>query len=206
MVVEAVAQFAVVAAVVVSVTGGTAWLVKSRPALEKDPDSSFWYGFAGLCVVVPAVLLTTAANRWVGAALAALAAATWLFCARLFAQVLASRAAIRARQQDDAVRHSLAARQDAVALRWSRFELDPAAAIDFPAMSDVRVAETALLARAMAAAEALRYGPEQTLAGYKEAVAALEQAYRRAEWAAVEGKAGRAGGLAFGLPAPSAPR
>ncbi|MDQ0276062.1 hypothetical protein QO003_000365 [Arthrobacter silviterrae] len=202
MVVEAVAQLVAVAAVVVSATGGTAWLVKSRPALEKDPDSAFWYGFAGLCIVAPAVLLTTAANRWAGAALAALAAATWLFCARLFAQVLASRATIRARQLDDAVRHSLAARQDAVALRWSRFELDPAAAIDFPDMTDVRVAETALLARAMAKAEALRYGPEQALAGYREAVAALEQAYRRAEWAAVEGRGQVSGDVAARLASP----
>jgi len=89
-----------------------------------------------------------------------------------------------------------------VALRWSRFELDPAAAIDFPDMSDIRVAETALLARAMAKAEALRYGPEQALAGYREAVAALEQAYRRAEWAAVEGRGQVSGDVAARLASP----
>ncbi|MGO4385638.1 hypothetical protein AB4Y80_15600 [Specibacter sp. RAF43] len=191
------------AALVVLATAATVWLVKTRPALEQDPDTRFWYGFAGLCVLVPAVLLTAVANRWAGAALTLAAAGTWFWANRLVSRRMAVRAADAARSRQAAEHAALAARHDVVLTRWSRYSLDPAAAIDFPAMNDVRIPETSALVKAVALAEELRRAPTPTDAAavatangspaatdtpagpdYREAIASLEAAFRRAEQAA----------------------
>lgn len=182
----AIAVLALVAALVVLATAGTVWLVMVRPPLEHDPDTKFWYGFAGLCILAPAVLITAAANSWAGMFLAALAAGTWFWAARLVSRRLSLQAAGHAQHRAAVDRVALTARHDAILTRWGRYELDPAAAIDFPAMTDVRCPETSALAKAVALAGQLRRdaGTVGTVAEYREAVVLLESAFGLAEQAA----------------------
>lgn len=191
MVITALAGLTLMAVLVVLSTAGTVWLVKVRPAVEHDPDTQFWYLFAGLCILLPAVLITAVLNRWAGAALAVLAAGTWWWTNRVVARRMRLLADADARQMDDAERRALSARHNSVLARWRRYELDPAEAIDFPAMSDVRVPETSAMVKAMALAELLRRstGPGGT-AEYRAAVAVLESAFRTAEDAAAQAAAG----------------
>jgi hypothetical protein len=185
----AIATLALMAALVVLATAGTVWLVMVRPAREQDPDTKFWYGFAGLCVLAPAILITAAANSWAGMSLAALAAGTWFWAARLLSRRLALQAVGRDHQRVAVERSSISVRHDAILTRWGRYELDPAAAIDFPAMTDVRCPETSALAKAVALAGALRRDSEDAgdMAEYREAVALLESVFELAELAAVAG-------------------
>jgi hypothetical protein len=63
---------------------------------------------------------------------------------------------------------------------WSRYELDPGNAIEFPGMSDVRVPETAEFFRAMKEAQWCRL---LTDTNYPAAVERLEKAFAAAETA-----------------------
>lgn len=193
MVVAALAGFVVLAVLVVLATAGTVWLVKVRPALERDPDTQFWYGFAGLSVLLPAILIPAGLNRWAGAALALLAAATWWWSNKVVARRMSLQADAAARGLADAELEALCARHNEVLIRWSRYELDPAAAIDFPAMADVRVPETSALVKAVALADLLRRSPVPAPDGapdgapdYRAAITGLEDAFRVAEQAALE--------------------
>ncbi|WP_150117097.1 hypothetical protein [Arthrobacter sp. ERGS1:01] len=186
-----VATLGVLVGLVVLATGSTVWLVKSRPARERDPDTKFWYGFAGVCVLLPAILITTAANSWAGALLAVLAAGTWFWAGMLTSRHLAAQSSIREHARAAGEHAALAARHNAVLARWSRYELDPAAAIDFPAMTDVRCPETSALAKAVALAAALRGDTRDSetasaIAEYREAVALLESVFALAEQAATD--------------------
>lgn len=182
MVLTALAGFALLAVLVVVTTAATVWLAKVRPALEHDPDTQFWYIFAGLCVLLPAILITVALNRWAGAALALLAAGAWWWSNRVVAVRQTLQAGAAARRKSDAERQALYARHNSVLARWGRYELDPARSIDFPAMTDVRVPETSALVKAMAKAEQLRrHQDADRTAEYRTAVAVLEGALRAAE-------------------------
>lgn len=188
MVVAALAGLVLMAVLVVLTTAGTVWLVKVRPALEHDPDTRFWYAFAGLCVLLPAVLITAVLDRWAGATLALLSAATWWWVNKAVARRMSLRADAAARNLAETERAALCSRHNTVLTRWSRYELDPAAAIDFPAMADVRVPETSALVKAVALAELLRRSPGSApdgAPGYRAAVAGLEDAFRAAEDAAL---------------------
>jgi len=179
--IAALSGFAAVAALVVLATGGTVCLVKMRPSVEHDPDTKFWYAFAGLTILIPAILLTLARHRWAGAAMALLAAVTWWYTNKLVSKRMAARVGAAAQSE-------LAARHNAVLERWLRYELDPAAAIDFPSMGDVRVPETSALVKAVALAESLRgqTSPDGTQSPeYSAAVGLLEQAFGQAEMAAL---------------------
>ncbi|WP_104091615.1 hypothetical protein [Arthrobacter sp. GMC3] len=179
-----IATLGVLVVLVALTTGATVWLIKTRPAQEQDPDSKFWYGFAGLCIVVPTILITASASALAAASLAAVAVVTGCWANKIVSRSMASRIAAVAyslRASEDA---ALTARHHQILTRWSHYELDPGAAIDFPAMSDVRVPETSALVKAAALAEQLR---RDTLGepGYQEAITLLELAFERAERAAM---------------------
>ncbi|MCQ9164743.1 hypothetical protein [Arthrobacter sp. STN4] len=199
MLVTALAGFVLTAVLVVLATAGTTWLVKVRPALEHDPDAHFWYLFAGLCVVLPAVLVAAVLNRWAGATLALLAAGTWWWTNTVVRRRLVQQANARALRLAEAERKALRARHAVVLARWGRYELDPASAIDFPGMADVRIPETSALVKALAQAQAewvrRSPGPGGT-ARYRAAVTVLEGAFKAAEL--VSGRAGARSGSPSG--------
>ncbi|GAA3270885.1 hypothetical protein [Paenarthrobacter aurescens] len=143
-----------------------------------EPDGLFWDVFGGLVVVTPAIIVP--AVHWAPAGLimvfvgVATAAGT-LLGIRKVERIHAAEPRRRAGFLDDAARHRNLMEQ------WQRYELDPARTIDFPAMTDVRTAETAALTRAMREAEYCR-----VTAGtdYRAAVERLADALREAERAA----------------------
>lgn len=144
----------------------------------QEPDGVFWDVFGGLVVVTPAILVP--AVHWPPAGLImvfvgiATAAAT-LASIRKVERLHAAEPRRRTGFAHDAARHENLLEQ------WSRYELDPARTIDFPAMTDVRSAETAALTRAMREAEFCK-----VTAGtdYRAAVERLAGALEAAERAA----------------------
>ncbi|MEO5994438.1 MAG: hypothetical protein ABIP92_12920 [Arthrobacter sp.] len=175
-------QFLALAAVVVIAAGASVYLVRKHKAAEDGlPDAVFWDAFAGLAVAVPAVILPALAAPWAGLLLAILAAAA-AAASYLGTPGIVEKTAARRFARETAGRNELAAARHRSALaRWQRYELDPAHCIDYPAMSDPRQPETAVLIRAIKAAELLRGGTDP---GYAPAVARLEQALAEAERAA----------------------
>ncbi|MFF5790967.1 hypothetical protein ACFY5D_02845 [Paeniglutamicibacter sp. NPDC012692] len=169
----------------------TAWLVNTRPSRERDPDAKFWYGFTGYCVVATLLLIAASQDRWVGALSLAVIAAGTLATGRLATCSVEKRAAAESDALRTAAHAALVARHDSVLRAWGRYALDPAAAIDFPAMNDVHVPEVSGLAKALAEAELLRRSPDApeadpSGAGYHRAIDRLEAAFRRAEQAAAD--------------------
>lgn len=143
-----------------------------------EPDGVFWDAFAGLVVIVPAILVPTLAWPPAGLLLLLLAAATatgTIFGKRRLERVHAAQPHRRPGFADATARH-----QEVLA-RWRRYELDPGQAILFPAMSDVGNPRTAALMRAMREAEHCRMTPGTD---YPAAVGRLEQALADAEHAA----------------------
>ncbi|MEW1821041.1 hypothetical protein AB0323_09655 [Arthrobacter sp. NPDC080031] len=142
--------------------------------LLKEPDAIFWNIFAGLVVVVPAVVIPALASPAVGLLM-------------LFLGITAAVAAfavgrnLEQRRQDRSGFTEAADRHDAILARWQRYELDPAKGIDFPAMSDVNVPQTAALVRALQEAQRCRLTAG---ADYARAVRQLEVAMAQAEAAA----------------------
>lgn len=146
-----------VLAVLVTVTAAaTVWLVRTRAQRENDPDSSFWYAFGGLSVLLPMILIPALTNNLFSICLFALAAASAAATHTTLRrhQFLAAAAVHRGRLSSALT--AAAAHHDALIAQWSRYELDPGAAIDFPTMTDVRIPETSALVRAVAAAARLR--------------------------------------------------
>ncbi|WP_349885660.1 hypothetical protein ABRP18_005205 [Microbacterium sp. WHRI 7836] len=83
----------------------------------------------------------------------------------------------------------LHAAHDAVTARWMRYETDPALQISYPAMTDVKSAETAAYFRAAGHATEMRRAASGRItpaefAAYRDAVAELERAFEAAEHAA----------------------
>lgn len=178
----AVWHWVVLAAVVVAAAACSAYLIRKHLASDAGlPDAVFWDGFAGLAIVVPAVILASLGSPWAGLMLGILAAGT-AGAAYRWAPRLLSREDVRRASRDLLVSNTAAAgrHRDALA-RWRRYELDPGYCIDYPAMSDPARPETAALIRAIRAAEQLRGGPG---AGYGAAVDRLERALAAAERAA----------------------
>ncbi|MCB5273387.1 hypothetical protein BJG92_00908 [Arthrobacter sp. SO5] len=175
-------QLIALAAVVLGAVSGTVYLARKHLAADAGlPDAVFWDAFAGLAVVVPAVVVSSVASPWAGLMLGLLAAGTagasYLWAPRLFSRQEARRSARKTVEANAAA----AARHGSALARWQRFELDPAYCIDYPAMSDPSRPETAALIRAMKAAEKLR---GERSAGYGPAVDQLERALAEAERAA----------------------
>ena len=142
--------------------------------LVKEPDAIFWNIFAGLVVIVPAVVIPALASPAVGLLM-------------LFLGISAAVAAftvgrkLEQRRQDRNGFAEAAARHDALLARWQRYELDPAKGIDFPGMSDVNVPQTAALVRALQEAQRCRLTAGTD---YARAVDQLDGAMAEAEAAA----------------------
>ena len=178
--------------IVTVITALTVWAIMWRAPREKDPDSKFWYAFAGLCCLLPAVLLPAIARPLMGALLlmvALLAGAGSTMVMRKWGARTVDHQWAAAR---NAQRGQLSARHEAVLASWLNYELDVAKQIDFPAMNDVRVPETAGLVKALAEASVLRreasYADRasDTLLDYALAVSRLEDAFALAEAAALQ--------------------
>ncbi|MCX2747327.1 hypothetical protein OOZ51_05795 [Arthrobacter sp. MI7-26] len=146
--------------------------------LVKEPDAVFWNVFAGLVVVVPAVVIPALASPAVGLLMLILgvgAALAAFSVGRKLEQKRQSRPENRPGYADAAARH------DALLARWQRYELDPAKGIDFPGMSDVNIPQTAALVRALQEAQRCRIAAGTDYAG---AVEQLDVAMAEAEAAA----------------------
>ena len=115
----------------------------------KEPDATFWNIFAGLVVIVPAVVIPALASPAVGLLM------LFLGVAAAIAAFAVGRTLERNRQDRSGFTEA-AARHDALLARWQRYELDPAKGIDFPGMSDVSVPQTAALVRALQEAQRCR--------------------------------------------------
>ena len=147
-----------------------ATVVSLRRKQGHEPDALFWNTFAGLIVIIPALLVPALLSPAVGLLLLGLAAAT--AAATLYGERIHSRQSMLA---------AAAARHQAILRRWQRYELDPGRQIDYPAMSDPRIPSTARLLRAMRQAENSRMLPD---GGYPAAVEQLARALADAERAA----------------------
>jgi hypothetical protein len=141
---------------------------------DKEPDAVFWNIFAGLVVIVPAVVIPALSSPAVGLLM-------------LFLGVAAAVAAfavgrkLEQNRQDRSGFTEAAARHDALLARWQGYELDPAKGIDFPGMSDVSVPQTAALVRALQEAQRCRLIARTD---YARAVEQLDRAMAEAEAAA----------------------
>lgn len=144
-------------------------------------DSLFWDLFMGSAVAVPAILIPTLATPWTGLVLAAVGGAAGVAAYRSHPRIVAWQSRRQQRRTDLPVLTAAQAEHAALVARWSRYELDPALCIDFPAMTDIRQPETAAVIRAMRDANQLRAVPHQ---GYATAVARLRLALTEAEKAA----------------------
>ncbi|MGO4585088.1 hypothetical protein AB4Z38_14545 [Arthrobacter sp. 2RAF6] len=142
--------------------------------LLKEPDAIFWNIFAGLVVVVPAVVIPALASPAVGLLM-------------LFLGIAAAVAAfavgrkLEQRRQNRSGFMEAAARHETLLARWQMYELDPAKGIDFPGMSDVNVPQTAALVRALQEAQRCRLTAGTD---YARAVEQLDVAMAEAEAAA----------------------
>lgn len=192
----------VVLVVLVTITTAvTVALAGSRSRRQNDPDSTFWYAFTGMSVVAPMILIPAMSNRMLSCVLLLLSAgtavATHLWCQRHGDLV----AAAGHQSELAAAFAQISHRHQALITQWSRYEIDPGAAIDFPTMSDVSVPETSALIKAVTAANRLQPLPnanpardtarlhsslmtDDGVATYQRAVAELEVALETAEAAA----------------------
>ncbi|ALV44935.1 hypothetical protein MB46_04840 [Arthrobacter alpinus] len=176
--------FLVLAVLVVLTTATTMWLLHMRAPRENDPDSIFWYAFAGLCVLAPLILIPVQHNKLSSLALLGISAVTAAASHTLLRRYRAASKASMARQHARAAHATVTAQHDYLIERWCRYELDPALAIDFPAMTDVRIPETARLIRSVTAAARLRTALPDTfdaVDSYQQAVAGLRLALETAE-------------------------
>jgi len=156
------------------VTAVAATVLSLRKKQGQEPDAVFWNAFAGLVVILPALLVPALLSPAVGLVLFCLAAATAL--AALFGE----RKVGELRRQQN-MHAATAARHRDILRRWQLYELDPGRQIDYPAMSDARVPSTAELFRAMRQAESSRLMAD---GGYPAAVEQLARALEDAESAA----------------------
>ncbi|MFJ4170541.1 hypothetical protein ACIPY3_13610 [Paenarthrobacter sp. NPDC089714] len=143
-----------------------------------EPDTIFWDLFAGLTVIAPAILVPSVQSPPAGLVMVALAgttAAGTLAAARKVERVHAAEPWRRAGFADDAAHHEV------ILAQWRKYELDPGRTIDYPAMTDVRVTETATLTKAIREAE---YCKVTAGTDYGAAVERLAQALTEAERAA----------------------
>lgn len=183
---------ALLAALVIALSAATVWLTLTRPGRENDPDAGFWYAFTGLCILAPLTLVPAMTSKASSVALLILAAgaafATHHACRRHRIQILARRNSL---QSSEAIA-AISGTHEVLLRRWIHYELDPAASIEFPDMSDVRVPETSALIRAVHAAAQLEQNLKATVEAplsdgvteYRYAVANLAHALETAERAA----------------------
>lgn len=171
------ALWAVVVLVAAAMT--TLTVIKAiGPAAASEPDAAFWNTFTGLMVIVPALVIPALSSPMAGLLLLGLAVGT---AGTVFK---GHRRFERLRWQNPSGRPDFAAiseQHDQLLARWRGYELDPAAMIDYPGMTDIRVPDTAALIRSLKHAEHCRMTPGTD---YRSAVDELDQALARAERAA----------------------
>lgn len=146
---------------------------------ERQTDSVFWDAFGGAVVILPAMLIPSLVSPPAGLLLLVLGAATAV-CVVLAGRQLEVRESRQPwrqpwRQPGYADAEAL---HDVLVARWIRYEMDPGQSILFPAMTDVRIPQTAELIRAMRDAALCRKAPG---ADYPAAVERLGRALREAE-------------------------
>lgn len=171
-------------AVLACAVAATVFAVRLHSAPEpagRASDTLFWDVFMGSAVAVPALLIPTLASPWSGLVLAAVGGATGVAAYQGHPRIMAWHTTRQQRRQEQPLHTAARAEHTTLLARWSRYELDPAFCIDYPAMTDVRQPETAAVIRAMREAEELRTVPQQ---GYVPAVARLRLALTEAEKAA----------------------
>lgn len=176
---------AMVCGVVLSLTtAATAIAVRYHRAKETDDagDQLFWDLFAGAAVAVPAVVVSSLSSPAAGLTVAAAGAAAGIGTYRQYPRLAALQQQRRQRNAALSGLGNAVERHQRILARWRRYELDPALAIDFPAMSDVRRPETAQLIRAIRSLEAV--SPADEPERYSLAVERLEHALQQAEAAA----------------------
>lgn len=181
-------QTALAVVVICALIALTALAVSRCLATDEDRDGVFWYGFTGgfacLGAITGAMVLIpeTAAVTGLAGMLGLGMASGWVWRGEQ------ERKARRRRRNVEQARSALRARHESVLQRWVSYELDPAVAIDYPNMTDVKQPETAQLVRAMRNAAALREQADTdddgAAPGYEVAVAELETAFEAAERAA----------------------
>ena len=186
----AVWQFLALAVLVAGAAFASVCFAGKHLAAEDGPsegaDGAFWDVFAGLAVIVPAIVLASFTWPWAGLALGMLAAGSALAALAAAPRLLRRQKARRAARETKRLNEAAAARHRNAIARWQRYELDPRFSIDYPAMCDTRQPETAALIRAIKAAERLG-GPTDrpcSDAAYAPAVDRLERALAAAERAA----------------------
>lgn len=165
-------------------TAATAVAVRYHRAKETTDagDQLFWDLFAGAAVAVPAVVVPSLSSPAAGVAVAAAGAVAGIGAYRKYPRLAALQQQRRQRNAALTGLGNAVERHQRIMARWRRYELDPALAIDFPAMSDVRQPETAELIRAIKYLEAV--SPADEPEHYFRAVERLEHALQQAEVAA----------------------
>ncbi|MBP2414671.1 hypothetical protein JOF48_003470 [Arthrobacter stackebrandtii] len=179
--------FLILAALATGTAAATVWLAETRPARENDPDSAFWYAFAGLCVLAPIILAPAFTSN--------AASLTLLFLSGVAA--IATHLALRRRRgmAAEAARQGLlqaaltaaATQHQATLDHWACYVLDPETASRLPAMTNINRPETASLVRLLTATEELSPAPPLThdgVAAYQHSVTELGRALATAEDAA----------------------
>ncbi|GAA1110418.1 hypothetical protein [Arthrobacter flavus] len=178
---------AIALALVGILSAATAFALSRSLRRNDDADSLFWYGFSGLLAVVFVIIGAVATVPGSGGVVSAGAlvfagvAVGWLWRGERERRRRVQAEKIRE------VREGLRTRHERVLQQWVTYELDPAAAIDFPAMTDLSRSDTSQLIRSMRTAALLRErfeGDEVDSSEYERAVAGLEAALRVAETAA----------------------
>ncbi|WP_024477174.1 hypothetical protein [Arthrobacter sp. CAL618] len=180
-------QAAIALALVGILSAATAFALSRCLRRNDDADSLFWYGFSGLLAVVFVIIGAVATVPGSGGLVSAGAlvfagvAMGWLWRGERERRRRVLAEEIRE------VREGLRTRHERVLQQWVTYELDPAAVIDFPAMTDLSRSDTSQLIRSMRAAALLREqfeGGDVGSSEYERAVAGLEAALRAAETAA----------------------
>lgn len=172
--------------VLVTSVAATVFQVRRRAltAPEADPgrpDQLFWDLFLGSAVALPALFIPALTSAWAGLFLAAVAVAAAAAAYRVSPKLMAWLSVRRQRREYLPLHKAAQAEHGVLLERWRRYELDPGYCIDYPAMADVRLPETAAVIRAMREAEQLRAAGHQ---GYPPAVERLGRALAEAERAA----------------------
>ncbi|WP_159617277.1 hypothetical protein [Arthrobacter zhaoguopingii] len=184
----------VAAAAIAALAGCAAWRIDAALKRRADADTLFWLAFTWLLALVAGCLAAVPAGAGGAAAAAAVLSTTagsaWLGLREQ------RRAGTRRTAAASGRLRSLEARHDAVLRRWAAYELDPALALDYPAMNDTRGPESRRVLGAMREALLRRraLGPEPApeqvagtgslMADYAASVLALERALGAAEAAA----------------------
>ncbi|VXB07241.1 conserved hypothetical protein [Arthrobacter sp. 9AX] len=167
---------------VVSVAA-TVFQVRRRALAGPDadperPDQLFWDLFMGSAVALPALLISTLSSAWAGLFLTGAAVASGVAAYRGSPRLAAWLSKRRQRREYAPLYTAAQAEHTMLLERWRRYELDPAYCIDYPAMTDVRLPQTAEVIKAMREAEQLRAARHQ---GYPPAVDRFGRALAAAE-------------------------